>query len=580
VVRVVPDVPSFAVDDGFSYATPDGVSCGVGDVVRVPLGGRRVRGWVVGRGDAAGGRPLRRVIARSGDVPVFDTRLLGSLRWAAMHYVAPLAALLAKATPPNLPRVAVAESGEGEGARSGRRASTDGAGRLRVVVGPESWGAYVAGRASRSLDGGGSTMVVAATWVEATSLADHLTRDFGERVLLASSHVKPAESTAAWIEAATTPGRIVVGTREVAAWAVAGLECALVVGDGRRGLKDTATPTVHARDLLLKRSSVERFSVVVCGQVPAAESIARTMDVERIAKRSWGLVEIADRRDEPPGRSLFGAVAAAALSAAVADRRRVLLFTHRRATAYRCVRCRALRRCPSCGSGAGQGSECARCGASVGVCAECSAGRFEALGAGVARVAAEAARIVGRDLVGDAASQRRVIVGTERDLPGLSVDLTIVVDGDGPLMAPTYRAVEDGMRLMARAVGAAGTGRGRRAVIQTQQPDHPAMAALRAGDAVDLVRSDGEQRARLGFPPGGELIALEAAGLPPEWRDDPASTLGERAVVLGPATSGDRLRWLLQGRDLSSARVVLRSMVGRWREGGARVRVDADPIDL
>jgi primosomal protein N' (replication factor Y) (superfamily II helicase) len=543
--------------------------------VRVPLGGRRVRGWVLGRGDDTGDRPLRRVIGRSSDIPVFDRRLLATLRWAAGHYVAPLASLLAKATPPNLPR-----SEEG-GWASGEARQAEDAPSVRVWVGGGPWAPHVAERAAPALERGGSVMVVAPTWVEASALAEDLAGRFGgERVVVVSSHLKAAALTSAWVEAATIPGRIVVGTRELALWPVARLNCAIIVGEGRRGLKDKATPTVHARDVLYRRSGVEGFALVLCDPVPTAEALALAGEVESISPRPWGLVEVADRRREPPGRALLGPVASAALKAVVSDGGRVLLFTHRRATAHRCVRCRALRRCGTCGSGPGPGPACERCGAPVGPCESCSARRFEAIGAGAARVASEAARLLGSGAVGWAGEERSVIVGTERDLPGLEVDLTIVVDGDGPLMAPTYRAAEDGLRLLARAVGAAGAGRGRRGVVQTQQPEHPVMTALRTGDGVPFVRSDGSQRARLGFPPGGELIAVEAGDLPPEWQEELPEALGDRATVLGPAIVDDRLRWLIQGRDLASARIVLRSVVGKWREGGARVRVDADPIDL
>jgi hypothetical protein len=80
-VRVVPDVPSFAVDDGFAYAVPEGLDAPVGAIVRVPLGGRRVRGWVVGTGEPS--KPgLRPILSVSGDVPAFDRALL-RWRWAA-----------------------------------------------------------------------------------------------------------------------------------------------------------------------------------------------------------------------------------------------------------------------------------------------------------------------------------------------------------------------------------------------------------------------------------------------------------------------------------------------------------------
>jgi hypothetical protein len=39
-------------------------------------------------------------------------------------------------------------------------------------------------------------------------------------------------------------------------------------------------------------------------------------------------------------------------------------------------------------------------------------------------------------------------------------------------------------------------------------------------------------------------------------------------------------RWLLQGRDLGSVRLSLRSLIQQWREAGTVVRIDSDPIDL
>jgi primosomal protein N' len=195
-------------------------------------------------------------------------------------------------------------------------------------------------------------------------------------------------------------------------------------------------------------------------------------------------------------------------------------------------------------------------------------------------VLADAGRLVGRGSVGEVGSGKPVVVGTERDLPGLEADLTIVVDADGPILAPNYRAAEDALRLLARAVAAAGPGRGRRAIVQTADPGHSVIEALRRGDPVEFIKADAARRASMGFPPGGEVVALEASGLPAGAEVDLVAEVGSRAEVLGPARSGDGLRWLLQGRDLTAARTVLRGVVGRWRESGARIRVDSDPIEL
>jgi primosomal protein N' (replication factor Y) (superfamily II helicase) len=575
-VRVVPDVASFAVDDGFAYSVPDGLTVGVGDLVRVPLGGRRVRGWVIGPAHRRDGRRLRDILGRSGDLPVFDAAMLAVVRWAAAHYVAPMAAVLSKVTPPNLPKI-------GPGARSvsdtAMTASADRA--VTVWEGVEGAAERVAAHCLPVLEGGGSVIVVAATWTEAVALGSALEPLMPQRVGVASSRLPAAEITASWVQLATVPGRVIVGTRDVSWWRAPALRAAFVIGEGRRGMKEKTTPTVHARDLLLKRGAVERFPVVLCDQVPTAEALARARTVERtVSGRLWGHVEVADRRLDPPGGSVLGATAVSVMRAAVKEGRRVLLFTHRRAAAQRCVECRTLRTCSVCGTAPGTGTGCDRCGAPVGPCTECGGERFEAMGSGVARVASEAARIVGAERVGDPGSSRPVIVATERDLPGLSVDVTVIVDADGLLMAPTYRAAEDGLRVLSRAVAAAGRGSGRRAVVQTMQPDHGAIVALRTADPSRFVKADGAQRSELGFPPGGELLAVEAVGLPAGSADELREAVGSRASVHGPAPVGDRSRWLIQGRDLDAARIVLRPLVARWREAGARVRVDADPLDL
>ena len=101
----MPALPTFAVDDGFSYRVPEELSdVTVGSIVRVPLGGRRVKGYVTHVRSAEPQKPLKDVLGVVGELPIFSDRLLETLRWAAIHYVAPVATLLGRPGPPNSPR--------------------------------------------------------------------------------------------------------------------------------------------------------------------------------------------------------------------------------------------------------------------------------------------------------------------------------------------------------------------------------------------------------------------------------------------------------------------------------------------
>ncbi len=586
MARVVPDLPAFAVDDGFAYEVPAGVEVEVGALVRIPLGGRRVRGYVVALGEAprAGLRPL---LGRSGDLPVFGRGLLEVMRWAAAHYVAPLAVLLAKGAPPNLPRgrppaalPAVPEAGSSPLPDVSAAAAAGKHLGARYLLGPGPWAEHLGALAAPTLAAGRSVLVVVPSVVEAGRLAESLAARFGERVVLAASEEGGGALTAAW-EAGQQPGRLVVGTRELALWPVAGLALAVVVDEGRRGLKERATPTTQARDLLWRRSAVERFPLVLCGAVPTTEALHRGPVLLRLGGRPWGLVEVVDRSAEAPGGGLIGDRGRQALRAVVSGGGRAFLLAETRSPAQRCVACRALRLCPQCGARPDSGGSCPRCRLPLGPCPHCRGRRFEALGAAVSRLVAEATGFLGRELVGEGGSGRPVVVGTERDLAALGpVDLGVVVDADGLLRAPHYRAVEDGLRLMARVAAAAGAGRGRRALVQTADPDHPALAALRRGDPLPLLEAEMAGRTALGFPPAGEIIVVEAAGAPEGADAALRETVAGRAEVHGPALRQGRARWLLQARDLQGPRMMLRRLVQDWRDAGARVRVDADPIDL
>ncbi len=589
IAQVVPDLATFAVDDGFSYSIPDGADVAVGSIVRIPLGGRRVRGFVVGlrRGDASALKPI---VSVSGDAPAFTRRLLETLRWAAIHYVAPLSVVLGKAAPPNLPRLPKSVELPAFDAPSTRAAlalaaaaAATGWQQPTVVIGDGPWPAVVGELSGPALAAGRSVLVVCPTLAEAEEMATAMGAWFPGRVVTGASGLKAKEVTAAWSAVAGRPGMVLVGTREVAAWPVAGLGLAVVLEDGRRGLKDRQSPTVHAREVLRRRATVERFTLTLLGAVPTTDAMGTGPSIVQLGARPWPLVEVVDRGEEPPGGGFVTGRVRLALRTSMQRGGRAFVFTHRRgyAPAFRCVQCRNVRRCEACGARPGREAECPRCGAELGPCPECGGRRFEPLGAAVGRLVEELAQVLGGEAVGEAGSGRPVEVGTERDLVGAPrVELAAIVDADGLMLAPNYRAEEDALRLMARVAQLVGRGRGRRCMVQTGLPGHNVIEALRRAEPEAYLERELATRAADGFPPAGELLVVETERSPAGADVALREAVGARGTVLGPAPVGDRQRWLVQGPDLGGARLRLRGLVHDWREAGARVRVDADPIDL
>ncbi len=517
--------------------------------------------------DASDLKPIKSV---SSSTPIFGPELLETLRWAASYYVAPVAAMLPRAGPPNLPR----------GSRTTPAPRHD-HGRASYIV--TSQDDYVQAREvlSRAVSEGHSGLAILPTAHEVATFSGILREAIGDKVVEVPPSGEARAVTDAWNRSCLRTGTVAVGSHRLAFWPVCGLGTAVVVEEGRRSMKDRQTPTVHAREILRRRALVERFNLVYVGGVPSTQLLASGVEVRMKGARGWPPVEIVDRSEDPPGTGIISEHTRKAIRGVLARGGRVFAFSHRHgyAPALRCVSCKTLRRCRSCGSRPDPGETCSRCGATLGPCEACGGVSFEPLGAGVGRVTEVMRRLFGES-VGPVGEDASIWVGTERDIPMLSeVTLGVIIDMDGLIFGSAYNAGEEALRIGARLARAIPFGRGRRLIIQTNLPDHPVIAALRSGDPLSYLGGELERRREYGLPPAGEVIVLEVGG----GCRDPLpllEPLSQTATIYGPAARDDTLRWLIQGRDLTATKLALRGVVSSLREGGCAVRVDVDPLDL
>ncbi len=587
IARVVPAVPSFSVDAGFRYAIPERFAgrVGVGTMVRVPLGGRRVGGYVIGveEGDTAG---LKELAAISGAASIFDQPLFEVMRWAAGHYVAPLSVMLARCAPPNNPPPSAAAptitSVPPEVSHPLDGILDDGARRPTVWLGSNDAEQWTASLGAKLRGTHRSLVVILATGDEVRRLATAVRSPLGEHLVTVDHEMDDAGVTAAWARM-RHHGGILLGTPRVASWLVPDLAVVAVVEESRRAMKDRQTPTVHVRDLLMARATRTGVTALFAGPAPSLELVARGPRIMRPPGRLFPLVEIVDRRDDPPGSGMLSERVRQAIRVTVNRGGNVFVFAHRRgySAASRCVRCRTLRRCPECGSRPDPTPECRRCGAELGPCVECGGARFEPLGAGVGRIVDDIARIVDEVMVGEHPTSAPVAVGTERDLTTLDFrDLVVVVDIDGLVFGVDYRAAEEAFRIGSRLATHVRPGTGRRLMVQTNDPEHPVISALRRGDPHAFHETELETRRAMHYPPFGSLLVIEARGEGAMGADPEIQVLSEQATILGPAPSAGGVRWLVQGDDLRSFKTALRPVLQRMRDSGITFRVDVDPIDL
>lgn len=433
-VGVLADVA--AVDRLLDYRVPArwAERVTVGTVVRVPLQGRRVRGWVLETARVPPpGITLREISKITGLGP--PAELIGLAEWAAYRWAGRRLHFLRAASPlrsvsflPDRPiggahpsfvapaHPAAAPSAHDEAAALVRQAFAEidaaaagvaagdgdsrGGGdhveRCPWTVRTLRWppGSPRLGFALEAL-GRGPALLLSPSQHDADALA---------RALRAAGHWI-ARHPQDW--AAGAAGASVVGSR-AAAWApVSGLSSIVVFDEHDERYQDERSPTWNARDVVIERGRRLGVATLLVSPMPSLEALRAPLLIPSRAteRRGWPLTTVIDRRELDPREGLYSAPVVEALR----SQKRVAVVYNRtgRARLLACSRCGELCRCAQCGSAlhsvgpAGQRRLVCASGAHERpeLCLECGATRLSVLRPGVGRVSEEVSALIGAPVV-------------------------------------------------------------------------------------------------------------------------------------------------------------------------------------
>jgi primosomal protein N' (replication factor Y) len=434
----------------------------------------------------------------------------------------------------------------------------------------------------------------------ATPLVDRLRAELDAEIAILHSGLGEGERADEWRRIRAGGADVVVGTRVALAAPLPDVGLIVVDEEHDAAYKSDRTPRLQARDASIGLARLAGAAVVLGSATPSVESVGRARAGEYrhavLPDRPIGApprVEVVDLRAElaAGNRGLLSTALKTALES-LSEGERAILVINRRGTAsvVVCRDCGHVQRCPECDRSlvyhqAGVTLRCHHCGTASPLasrCPLCRSPRIRYLGGGTQRVEEEVKAAfphlrVGRldrdvaehkgavERVLDAFADGRldVLVGTSLVAKGLDipeVTLVGVVSADVALNLPDERAAERTYQLLCQAVGRAGRGeRPGLAIIQTYQPDHPAITAVASGNASAFYDAELEVRRRFGSPPFGRLIKL-TVGLPDNLAAEQAAlamvdrlgavgeSSGSRVAVLGPAPAyiarrAGRWRW-------------------------------------
>ena len=461
---------------------------------------------------------------------------------------------------------------------------------------------------AETISSGRPALVLVPEIALAMPLIDRLRAELDAEVAMLHSGLGEGERADEWRRIRAGEVHVVVGTRTALTAPLSDVGLIVVDEEHDAAYKSDRTPRLQARDAALGLARLAGAAVVLGSATPSVESVGRVREGAYrhavLPERPAGApprVEVVDLRAElaAGNRGLLSTSLSTALRSLPPGERAILVINRRgTASVVVCRDCGHVQRCPECERSlvyhqAGVTLRCHHCGTASPLasrCPACRSPRIRYLGGGTQRVeeevkaafphlrvgrldrdVAERKGAVQRVLDAFAEGRLDVLVGTSLVAKGLDipeVTLVGVVSADVALNLPDERAAERTYQLLTQAVGRAGRGDlPGLAIIQTYQPDHPAIRAVASGDAAAFYDAELDVRRRFGSPPFGRLVKLtvglpdhlaaehEAAGMADRLRDAAAAraTASEAGpplsvAVLGPAPAyvarrAGRWRW-------------------------------------
>jgi primosomal protein N' (replication factor Y) (superfamily II helicase) len=506
--------------------------------------------------------------------------------------------------------------------------------------------------AAAALEQGRGTIVLVPEIALTPQIVGRFIERFGDTVAVMHSRLTPGQRYEEWRRLRAGEARVCVGPRSAVFAPIEDLGLIVVDEEHDASYKHEGDPRYDARDVAARRARDCGALLLLGSATPRPESYLQATRLslpQRVDGRPLPAVQILDMREQSAG---LHPLTAQALAEVRRERGKAIVLLNRRGWSnfLSCRSCGAVWSCPECDVALvlhrSQGYlACHHCGHRESAPERCGCGSAAVArhGAGTERVQhdlekalddgrfpifrldADVVSIGEKDPVaaetrggGVGALLRRfeaaesgVLIGTQmvakgHDFP--DVTLGVVLDADGTLRFPDFRAEERTFALVAQLAGRVGRGAQGRVLVQTIAPAARAILYAARHDSEGFLAGELERRQALCYPPYSHLIrivcaapesdrALAAAravgkGLDRAFPTSATDLFGAAqsgsppAAVLGPATL-----FRLRGRErqvlvvkASDRRAAVRAVgeavahAARAREhAGVSFSVDVDP---
>jgi primosomal protein N' (replication factor Y) (superfamily II helicase) len=461
-----------------------------------------------------------------------------------------------------------------------------------------------------------------------------------DAVAVLHSHLSDSERHHQWQRIADGQVQVIVGARSAIFAPAPNLGLIVLDEEHESSFKQETAPRYNARDVAVARAAAEQIPLVLGSATPSLESWHRAKQGQycliemprRVMDRPLPEVGTIDLRNDIHSRLSRGAISRplhSAMHEALEDGGQVILLLNRRgfSTHIQCPACGHVMTCPECEIAlthhrTQQIALCHYCDYHVpapAACPKCDFAGIRYSGQGTQKLEAEvharfpnvtclrmdtdSMRGVGsheQALAAFRSGKVRILLGTQMIAKGLdfpNVTLVGVINADTALHLPDFRASERTFHLVTQVAGRTGRGeKGGRVLVQTFNPDHPAIRAAARHDYAAFANGELPIRRALSYPPFASMVRIVIRGPKLELAQEFAvqvagrltASLGAGARVLGPAPAPfaklrGRYRFQIQmhGPDGAALRAAVAEATAALRPPDeVQWIADVDPLDM
>ncbi len=435
----------------------------------------------------------------------------------------------------------------------------------------------------RALDQGQGAIVLVPEISLTQQTIDRFRSRFKEKIAVLHHRLSHGERYDAWLDIAKGKAKIVIGARSAIFSPVKNLGLIVVDEEHEASYKQSdEAPAYHARDVAVMRGKLTQSAVILGSATPSLESYTNALDgkyhlsklnvrAEASSRPSVTIVDMKREYEKAQGFTNFSEPLINALKARSEAGEQSILFLNRRGyhTTLFCQKCRKGISCNHCDQTLTYHYKnnslcCHLCGFTLApppkecpACKDPDIMKFKGVGTEllerslkavlpdmrVIRIDADTTRHKGshQQLLRDFKTGKAdVLIGTQMVAKGLhfpEVTLVGVINCDGSLNIPDFRASETVFQLITQVAGRAGRGvLPGEVILQTCMPENSTILHAAEQDYFSFYEEEIAVRKMFGFPPFSQMVKIAFSGPEENRTRNLAETMRSQLLRLLPST--------------------------------------------